>query len=206
MFDDDRRDTGIERRHPVVGNDQRLGDRAGRDPGRAGQTERRDTAATRREQRVRGAVEVAVEDHDTITAGGTASEAHRRRRRLGARIHESHQFARRHAFAHRLGEFHLARRRSAVGGTPGRRLGDRSCDRRMGVPEDDRPVALHEVDVLASLDIPHVGTLGPCHQIGPAADRPERADGRVDPAGDRRARPVEEFVVRGDAGTDARRC
>ena len=48
--------------HHVVRHDERLGDRAGGHAGRAGQPERGDAAAAGGEQRVGGAVEVAVED------------------------------------------------------------------------------------------------------------------------------------------------
>ena len=51
----------VELGHLVVRHDERLGDRAGRHAGGAGQAERGDAAAAGGEQGVGGAVEVAVE-------------------------------------------------------------------------------------------------------------------------------------------------
>ena len=61
---------------------------------------------------------------------------------------------------------------------------ERRGDRRVGVAEDHRAVALHEVDVAAALDVEHVRALGPGDDVGPPADGLEGADRRVDAAGD----------------------
>ena len=67
-LDDHGGDVVVERGHLVVRHDERLGDRAGRHAGRAGQAERGDAAAAGGEQRVGGAVEVAVERDDPVAA------------------------------------------------------------------------------------------------------------------------------------------
>ena len=95
-----------------------------------------------------------------------------------------------------LGELHLPRRRGAVRRAVGGGSADRRRDRRMGVAEDHRPVALHEIDVAPPFDVEDVGALGPGDDVRLAADRLEGADRRVDPAGDGCRRPGEQCVVR----------
>ncbi len=46
----------------------------------------------------------------------------------------------------------------------------------MGVTEDHRAVALHEVDVPAALDVEDVGALRTRHEVRATADRPEGPD------------------------------
>ena len=87
-LDDDGGDRLVELGHPVVRHDERLGDRPGRHAGRSGQPERGDAAAAGGEQRVGGAVEVAVERHDAVAPGEPAGEPHGRARRLRARVHQ----------------------------------------------------------------------------------------------------------------------
>ncbi len=105
-------------------------------------------------------MEVSVEDDHPVATGVSTGETNRRRGRLGARVHEPHALARRHALSHGLGEFHLAGRRSAIGGASGRGLADSGNHSRMGVAEDDRAVTLDKVDVLIALDVPDTRALG----------------------------------------------
>ncbi len=150
-------------------------------------------------------MEVSVEDDHPVATRVSTGETNRRRGRLGARVHEPHPLTRRHALSHRLGEFHLAGRWSAVGGAGGRGLADRGDHGRMGMTEDDRPVTLDEVDVLVSLDVPDARALGSRHHIRTTTDRGERADRRVDPTRDRRHRSREHRVVVSEAGAHAQR-
>ena len=167
----------------------------GRHAGRAGQAERGDAAAAGGEQRIGGAVEVAVEDHEAVAAGEAAGQPHRGARGLGAGVHQPHHVAAGDALGHRLGQHHLARRRRAVRRAIDRCRVDCGRDRRVGVAEDDRPVALHQIDVAASLDVPHVRALGTFDDVRRAADGLEGADAGVDAAGDDPAAAFEELGV-----------
>ena len=81
---------GVERGDVVVRDDDRVGDRARGDAGRAREPERGDAAARGDEQRVEVAVVAAGELHDLVATGGAAGEADRGHRRLGAARHEPH--------------------------------------------------------------------------------------------------------------------
>ena len=80
--------------------------------------------------------------------------------------------------------------------------GDGGHDRRVRVPEDHRPPGADQVDVLAPV---HVGQVGPGaadHEPGHAADRAERADRRVHPAGGDLTRAGEQrLAAAGSSGS-----
>ena len=80
----------VDRGEVVVGHDDGVGDRARRDPGGAGEPERRHAAAGRDEQRVEMAVVAAGELHDRVPAGRAPGEPHRGHRRLGPARHQPH--------------------------------------------------------------------------------------------------------------------
>ena len=69
-------------------------------------------------------------------------------------------------------------------------------DLRVGVPGDDRPVGLHEVEVGGALDVPDPRSLGPGHEVRRAADGPEGPHRRVHPAGDDPLGSLEQRLVR----------
>jgi hypothetical protein len=105
-------------------------------------------------------VEVALELHDLLAAGGRARDADRERRRLGARHREPYALGARHAFANQLGpaDFELAAR--AVVRALLHLLGDGAHDGRMIVAEHERAVAAPAVDVLVPVDVPLAGAVG----------------------------------------------
>ena len=184
-LDDHRRHLRSELGHPVVRHDERLGDRPGWDPGGPGQAEGRHPAAAGSQQRVGGAMEVAVERDDAVAAGEPAGESYCGAGRLGARVHQTDPLAARHALADRLGELHLAWCGRTVRGPVRRGRGQRPGDRRMGVTQDHRAVALHQVDVAPALDVEDVRAVGAGDEVRPSADRGESTDRGVDPARNR---------------------
>ena len=181
----------------VVGDDEGVGDRRLGHAGRAGQAEGGQAAAAGGQEVVGVAVVAAVEDHDAVAAGEAAGHPDGRHARLGAAGDEPDALARRHPVADGLGQEDLplggGAVRRALGGGPGDGLDDLG----VGVAEDRRPPRLDVVGVLAALDVPHVGALGPGHEVGGAADLAEGPDGRVDAAGDDVAGPLEQALVAG---------
>ena len=61
--------------------------------------------------------------------------------------------------------------------------------------EDHRPPGEDVVSVALAGHIPHVGTLGPVHEAGGAADRTEGPDRGIHAAGDGDLCAFKEFVV-----------
>ena len=152
-------------------------------PAEPGRPERGQPAARLGEEQVAVAVVVAGELHDRVAAGGAAGQAHGRHGGLGARRHQAHLLDRRHPLADRLGQQHLALGRRAVGRAVDGRPLDGLDDGRVGVAGDDRAVGLHEVDVARALDVPHVGALGPGHEVRRAADGLKARTGQFTPPG-----------------------
>ena len=116
-------------------------------------------------------------------------------RRLRPRVHQPRLLAAGDPCRDLLGQLHLPWRRRAVRRAVGDGRPDRRGDRRVGVPEDHRAVALHQVDVATTLDVEHVRPLGPGDDERLATDGLEGADRRVDAARDRSRRPGEQGVV-----------
>ena len=69
-----------------------------------------------------------------------------------------------------------------------------SDDLLAGMPEEQSAPRLAEVDVACSVGVLEIGTFAPDGEPRDAADRAERADGRVHAAGDRSLRSLEEFL------------
>src|SRR5690606_36812537 len=67
----------------------------------------------------------------------------------------------------------------------------------MGVPGDNGPIRLDQVDVPGALDVPRMGTLAPGHEVGRATHRAEGPDRAVDAPRDPPLGPREELVVAG---------
>ena len=204
-FDDHACHRPVEVWHLVVRNDHRFGHRSGRYARSSREPQRGDTTATGRQQRVGGAVEVAVEDDDPVAPGVPAGQPDRRAGGFGARVHEPDLLAGPDPLADRLRQLHLARRRRAIRRSTCCGVRHRCRDRRVSVSEDHRSVTLNEVEVLVALDVPHPGALGPRHHIRAATNRRERPDRRVDPTRDHLRRAPEELVVRGQAVAGAHR-
>jgi hypothetical protein len=83
--------------------------------------------------------------------------------------------------------------RWAVGGPGGARAVSGLHDRRVRVPEDERPPRADEVDVPATVGVREVGAFALDEERRRAAYRTERAHGRVHAAGDDGGRPLEEL-------------
>ena len=160
----------VELGHHVVGHHHRVGHGTVGHAGRAGQAERGHTTAAGGEQRVGGTVEVAVEDDDAIASGEP------RARRTAVLVASVPEFISR--TRSQLGT--RSRIASASSSSPGvgapyevpSRGGgpDRCGDGRVGVAEDDGPVALHQIDVAGAL---HVGDVAPRRgRPGTACRRP----------------------------------
>ena len=123
------------------------------------------------------AVVAPVEFHHPIPPGRAAGQAHRTHGRLGTRRDQSHLLAPGNARTDGLGQKHLSGRGRPEGGTQCGRLRDGIGHHRMGVPEQDGPVGLHQIDVVISFNVKDGGALAPDHRVGSAADGRERPDG-----------------------------
>ena len=194
-LDDDRGNFVVELRHDVVRHDQRVGHCARGHAGSSGQPQCGDATSSCGQQGISGAVKVSVEDDEAVAAGEAAGQPHRRARGLGAGVHQPDHVAAGDALRHRLRQQHLARRRGAVRRPIDRCRVDCGRYRGMGMSEDDRPVALHEIDVSASLDVPHVRALGTLDDVRRAANGLEGADAGIDSTGDDFAAAFEELSV-----------
>jgi hypothetical protein len=120
------------------------------------------------------AVVAAGELHDAGSTGEATRHADGRHGGLGAGRHEADQLDGRDAVGDGLCEQDLALGGSAVAGAVGRGALHRVDDGRVGVAEDDGAVALHEVDVATTLDVPHEGSVGASDEVRRAADGAER--------------------------------
>ena len=132
----------------------------------------------------------------TIATRRPARQANRGTRGLGARVHQPHTLATRHPLTDGLGELHLTWRRCAVRRPVADRGANSLGDRRMGVAENDRAVALDEIEVGGALDIGDRCAFGTGHDVGLASDRLERSDRGVHPTGDRPPGSLEQDMVR----------
>ena len=194
-FDDDAGGALVERGHDVVGRDPGVLHGGVGDPGRTREAQRRQAAPRLGEQQVTVAVVVAGELHHRRPAREAAGGADGRHRRLGAARHQAHHLARRDPGADLLGEQHLALGRGAVARAVGRGPLHGLDDGGVGVAGDDGAVRLHEVDVAGPLGVPHVGALGPGHEVGRAPDGSEGAHGAVDAPRDHALGAGEQLVV-----------
>ena len=165
-------------------------------PGRRRDAERREPAAgALGEQRVGMAVVAALELHEQVAPGRAAREPDRAHRGLGAAVDEPHPVDARHRIDDALGELDLADGRRAERGAHRRRPARRLDDLGSCVAEQQRAPRLHEVDVAVAVGVDQVGALAALDEHGRAAHRAERPHGRVDPAGDHRARALEQVLA-----------
>ena len=193
-LDDDARGVAVELGHRLYGATTVSATAASVTPGRAGEAEGGEAAARLGEEQVAVAVVVAGELHDLAVGrcsrGPPGSPTWWPRCPDDTRRTSSTDG---HPGADRLGQLHLALGGGAVGRAVGGRPLHRLDDRRVGVAGDDGAVGLDEVDVAAALDVPHVGALGPGHEVRRAADALEGAHRAVDPAGDHPLGPLEQL-------------
>ncbi len=185
----------IERGHHVVRHDLCVGHRRLGHPSRPRQAQLGQPAACLGEQQVAVSVVVARELHDRVPSGEATRDAQRRHRRLGSRRHEPHHVDRRHPLDDGLGQQHLAFGRRTVGGAVDRGPLHRVHDRRVRMPGDDGAIGLHQVEVLAALDVPDAGTFGAVDEVGSATYPGEGSHRAVDPARDDPLRPPEQLSV-----------
>ena len=189
-----------ERLRVVVGDDDGLrGNRLGNARG-ARKGERGQARTGLREEAVGVAVIVARELHDEVAAGVSAGKAHGGHGRLGAGGYQTHALDGGDTARDVLGQLRLSRCARSEREPSGGGSGDGLDHGRMGVAEDRRAPAGDEVHVLAAIGIRHVRPAGRHEEPGRAADRAERAHGRVDAARHRGAGAVEESVVAGEGG------
>ena len=177
-----RREPRFERGHVVVRKDGGEGGDRVRHAGRIAQPEGGDAAAGLHQQSVAVAVVAAVELHDDVAAGGGAREANGGHRRLGAGVHEADAFEPGRG-DHAPAEFDFARGERAEGCALRRRALDGRDNGRGRVPEDERPEGGDVVDVAPPVGIEDVRAFAAHERHGRPADRAERADGAVHPAG-----------------------
>ena len=168
----------------VVGQDDRLRGNGLGDARGTGQSAGGDARAGGGEQAVGMTVVIAGEFHDEVAPRGTARQADRRHRRLGARRHEADALREGHTLAHSAGQQRLsfggcAERQAARGGLldGGDHLGVRVSEQRRA-PRPD------QVHVGASLDVGDARAARARDEARGAADAAEGAHGRVHAAGD----------------------
>jgi hypothetical protein len=189
-LDDDRRelvavplDRGRDALGVVVGADDRVRGRAGRDARRGRDPEGREPGARRREQRVGVAVVAARELEDAVAAGRAAREPERAHRRLRPGGDEPHLLDRGNGVDELLGERHFALRRRAVGRSCGGGLLYGLDHLGIGVAEDERAPGEDPVEIAVALGIPEVSALAALGEERLAgADGAPGTHGGVDPA------------------------
>ena len=173
----------------VARRDDRVGDRA-RDAATPGERDRRVGVAQLghvvrpdADQRVVvDAVVLALELHDLLAAGVGAGDAHRVHRRLGARHGQARHVDPAGQLADELDRPDLVLARQAEADAAAHPLVDVVVDPRVAVPEDDRPIAHPQVDVLVAVVVPDQPALAAIDVDRVLAPRPEvrvRATGHV---------------------------
>ncbi len=105
------------------------------------------------------AVVLPFELDDVTATGGGAGEAHRREHRFGPRRAEADHLDPRHQLDQGTGDLRLQRVAGAVHRTAAKLPRDGRDDRRVGVAEDERPVAEQVVDVAVAVDVEQVRPL-----------------------------------------------
>src|SRR5215211_3357447 len=181
----------------VVGADDRVGGDLGGHSRRRGDRQGCDPRARLRQQRVDVAVVAAGELQHAVAVRRATCEPDRAHRRLRARRDQAHHLDRRHGVHDLLGEQDLALGRRAEAGTSHGRLAHGVDRLRIGVPEDQGAPRADPVEEPPSVLRLDVGALGPADEEGLVeADRPHRADGRVDPAWDHALRSAPELGPR----------
>ena len=182
----------LDRRDVVVGHDDRVGCGGAGDTGRRGQPQGRDAGAGVGQQRIAVPVVAAGELDDLGAARVAAGQPDRAHGGLGAGVHQPDPLDRCDAADDLGGEFGLRGRRSAEGQAVGRDALDGVDDGGVRVPEDHRPPRTHQVDVFVAVGVGQPVAAGRRDEPRGAADRVERPDRRVHPAGDDGARVGEQ--------------
>ena len=144
----------------VVGDHDRVGRGRTGDARGVRQAERRDAGPGRGQQRVDVAVVAAGELHHLGAAGEAAGQPDRRHGGLGAAGHQPHLLDRLDPVDDLLGERDLALGRRAERRALRHRRVHRVDDRRVGVPEQQRPPRADQVDVLAAVGVDDVRRRG----------------------------------------------
>ena len=143
------------------------------------------------------AVIAALELDDLVSSGRAACQTDRAHDRLRSRIdHADHLDAGQHG-DHLLRHFDLKAGRRAEGKAADHAVIHRLEDIGVAVPEDHRPPRADIVDIFQSVSIQNVAAEALYDKTGSTADRTERADRRVDAAGQHFAAPLKQlFRVR----------
>ena len=189
-----RRDDPLDRRHVVVGHDERVSHRALGHARGAGDAEGRDAGPGGDQQRVGVAVVAAVELEDLAPAGEAARDAQRAHGGLGARRDEAHLLDRRHVAHDALGQLHLEGAGRAERGPASGRAADRLQHRGVRVSQDHRPPRADVVDERAAVLVPEPGPFRPGHEEGRSAHGLERPHRARHAPGDDRLRPLEQLL------------
>jgi hypothetical protein len=142
------------------------------------------TGAGLHQQRVGVAVVTALELDDLVAAREAARQTDGTHGRLRPRADEAHQLDGGHDLADPPGQLGLDGRGRAERQPVERGGPHRLDDRRVGVAEDHRAPGAHVIDVLPAVFPPDAGAGGLADEHRLAADGTERADRRVDAAGD----------------------
>ena len=129
-------------------------------------------------------VVAALELEDLVTAGGAARQADGAHRGLRAGRHQADLLDAGERVDDARGQPHLELGGCAERGPAAGRLDRGLDDLGPGVTEQQGTPGLHEVDVPGPVGVPHEGALGPLVEARRPAHRAERADRRVDAAGD----------------------
>ena len=127
-------------------------------------------------------VVAAGELDDELASGEAARQADGGHRRLGPGRDEAEPLDG-SATHDLLGQLDLGSGGRAVRRAAGDRLRDGGEDLGVGVPEQHRPPAADEVDVLVAVGVGEVGAAGALDEAGCAADCVERADRELTPPG-----------------------
>ena len=131
-------------------------------------------------------VVIAGEFHDQVTPGGTARQADRRHRRLGARRHEADALREGHSLAHGAGQSRLSFGRGAEGQAARGGLLDGGDHLGVRVAEQRRAPRPDQIHVGAAFHVGDASATRARDEARGAADAAEGAHGRVDSAGDHR--------------------
>jgi hypothetical protein len=148
-LEDDRRDR-VGRERPREGLQVAVVERARERARRRGHAQ---VAARRPDRPVLPAVVAA--HHDVVAAGVRARQTDRRRGRVAAVLAETHALGAGHALDQRLRDLGLQRVRQAERHAALELLAHGGVDVGVAVAERDGREAVHEVDVLVAVDVPH---------------------------------------------------
>ena len=145
------------------------------------------------EERIDVAVIAALELDDLVAPGEAAREADARHCRFGAAVHHPHLLDRRHMFADELRHLHFERIRNSEAEAARRGVADSLDDDLRRVAENRWSPRADVIDVFFAIDVPDFGAGGALDEERLAIQAAERADGRVNAAGNSLACGGEKF-------------